>query len=61
MGMDFSRTINTVNRNEKNSVSFNIGDKVYGQASVTHGGSGTFAEKAITNIDNIALNPKTLS
>ena len=37
------------------------GDEVYGQASVTNGGSGAFAEMALTNIDNIALKPKSLS
>jgi alcohol dehydrogenase len=37
------------------------GDEAYGQASVVFGGSGTFAEIALANADNIALKPKTLS
>jgi alcohol dehydrogenase len=37
------------------------GDEAYGQASVVFGGSGTFAEMALANADNIALKPKTLS
>lgn len=37
------------------------GDEVYGQSSVVMGGSGTFAEMALANADNIALKPITLS
>jgi alcohol dehydrogenase len=37
------------------------GDEVYGQSSVVIGGSGTFAEMALANADNIARKPKTLS
>ncbi len=37
------------------------GDEVYGQAPVVFGGSGTFAEMALANADNIAHKPKTLS
>jgi alcohol dehydrogenase len=39
----------------------NKGDEIYGQASVTNGGSGAFAEIALTNIENIALKPNSLS
>ena len=37
------------------------GDEVYGQASVTNGGTGAFAEIALTNTDNVALKPKSLN
>jgi alcohol dehydrogenase len=37
------------------------GEEVYGQSSVVIGGSGTFAEMALTNADNIAQKPRTLS
>ena len=37
------------------------GDEVYGQSSVVIGGSGTFTEMTLTNADNIAQKPKTLS
>jgi alcohol dehydrogenase len=37
------------------------GEEVYGQSSVVMGGSGTFAEMALANADNIAQKPKTLS
>jgi alcohol dehydrogenase len=37
------------------------GDEVYGQSSVVIGGSGTFAEMALANADNIARKPITLS
>jgi alcohol dehydrogenase len=37
------------------------GEEVYGQSSVIIGGSGTFAEMALANADNIARKPITLS
>jgi alcohol dehydrogenase len=37
------------------------GEEVYGQSSVVMGGSGTFAEMALANADNIARKPITLS
>jgi NADPH:quinone reductase-like Zn-dependent oxidoreductase len=37
-----------------------VGDKVYGQATVLSGGSGSFAEFAAANIGNIARAPKTI-
>ena len=37
------------------------GEVVYGQSSVVFGGSGTFAEMALANADNIARKPITLS
>src|SRR5215212_2658115 len=36
------------------------GEEVYGQSSVVIGGSGTFAEMALANADNIARKPDTL-
>jgi alcohol dehydrogenase len=59
LGMDFSGTIEKVGA----SVSgFNVGDdEVYGQASVTRGGSGAFAEIALADADSIAHKPKSLN
>jgi alcohol dehydrogenase len=37
------------------------GDEAYGRTSVLFGGSGTFAEMALANADNIARKPTTLS
>lgn len=37
------------------------GEEVYGQSSLVMGGSGTFAEMALANADNIAQKPITLS
>src|SRR5918992_3908638 len=37
------------------------GEEVYGQSSVVMGGSGTFAEMALANADNISQKPITLS
>ena len=59
LGMDFSGIIKQVG--EGVSSEYTQGDEVYGQASITNGGSGAFAEMALTNIDNIALKPKSLS
>jgi alcohol dehydrogenase len=59
LGMDFSGFIKQIG--EDISSNYKQGDEVYGQASVTNGGSGAFAEIALTNIENIALKPKSLS
>jgi alcohol dehydrogenase len=59
LGMDFSGIIKQVG--EDVSSEYAQGDEVYGQASITNDGSGAFAEMAFTNIDNIALKPKSLS
>ncbi len=62
LGMDFSGIIKEMDgKDSTSSMDYKNGDEVYGQASVTKGGSGAFAEMAITNADNIALKPKTLS
>jgi NADPH:quinone reductase-like Zn-dependent oxidoreductase len=61
LGMDFSGIIKETDIENTHSSDFKQGDEVYGQASVTKGGSGAFAEIAITNEDNIALKPKSLN
>jgi alcohol dehydrogenase len=64
LGMDFSGTIKQIGdieQKEDTNANFKQGDEVYGQASVTSGGSGAFADLAITNIDSIANKPKSLS
>jgi len=60
LGMDFSGTIKKIGSN-KSSFDYKNGNEVYGQASVTKGGTGAFEEIAITDADNIALELKTLS
>ena len=59
LGTDFSGVIKELEQNV--STNFNIGDEVYGQASLLSGGSGSFAELALTNINSIAVKPKTLN
>jgi alcohol dehydrogenase len=67
LGMDFSGAVKQVGEGkevgQKQGIEweFKQGDEVYGQASVTSGGSGAFAELAITNIESIAHAPKSLS
>jgi NADPH:quinone reductase-like Zn-dependent oxidoreductase len=58
LGMDFSGTIKKIGSN-KSSFDYKNGNEVYGQASVTKGGTGAFAEIVITDADNIALKLKT--
>jgi alcohol dehydrogenase len=59
LGTDFSGVIKELRENA--STDFNIGDEVFGQASVLSGGSGSFAELVLTNIDSIGPKPKTLN
>jgi NADPH:quinone reductase-like Zn-dependent oxidoreductase len=62
LGMDFSGIIKDVGSSQDISTAdLKKEDEVYGQASVTKGGSGAFADVAVTNADNIALKPKSLS
>ena len=61
LGMDFSGFIEKIDGQKDNSINFRQGDEVYGQASVTNGGTGAFAEMAITKVENVALKPKTLN
>ena len=58
LGTDFSGVIKELVEN--GSTDFNIGAEVYGQASPLSGGSGSFAELVLTNINGIAHKPKTL-
>jgi NADPH:quinone reductase-like Zn-dependent oxidoreductase len=58
LGMDFSGVIEKVGEGVPD---FMQNDEVYGQAAVTRGGSGAFAEIALANADTIAHKPKILS
>ena len=60
LGMDFSGVVKQIGE-EDMSLDFKQGDEVYGQASVLSGGSGAFAELALTNKDSITHKPKTLN
>jgi alcohol dehydrogenase len=61
LGMDFSGVIKDVGSDQDISTAdLKQGDEIYGQASVTKGGSGAFSEMAVTNADNIAFKPKNL-
>jgi alcohol dehydrogenase len=60
LGMDFSGIIKEVGK-DISTEEYKQGDEVYGQASVTNGGTGAFAEIALTNAENVALKPKTLN
>lgn len=59
LGMDFSGVIREIG--EGVSSDFKQGDEVYGQAAVIKGGSGAFAEMAISTAESIAHKPKRLS
>ena len=59
LGMDFSGVIKQVGEGVPSD--FKQGDEVYGQAGVTSGGSGAFAELALANAESIAHKPKRLS
>jgi alcohol dehydrogenase len=59
LGLDFSGVIKQVGGNVPSD--FKQGDEVYGQASVSRGGSGAFAESALVDQDAIAHKPKTLN
>ena len=58
LGMDFSGTIEKAGAGVSG---LDVGNEVYGQASVTRGGSGAFAEIALANADSIAHKPKSLN
>ncbi len=60
LGMDFSGVINQIGEKAISS-EFKQGDEVYGQAGVTNGGSGAFAELALANVDHIAHKPERLN
>ncbi len=60
LGMDFSGVTKQVGEGVTSS-DFKQGDEVYGQAGVTNGGSGAFAELALANVEHIAIKPKRLN
>ena len=60
LGIDFAGVIKQVGEGVSPS-DFKQGDEVYGQAGVTSGGSGTFAEMAVANMKSIANKPIRLS
>jgi alcohol dehydrogenase len=58
LGMDFSGVVEKVGTGVSG---ISQSDEVYGQASVTRGGSGAFAEMSIANADSVAHKPKSLN
>lgn len=58
LGMDFSGLVEKVGTGVSGIAQ---GDEVYGQASVTRGGSGAFAEMSLANADSVAHKPKSLN
>jgi len=60
LGMDFSGVIKEVGEGVVSS-DFKQDDEVYGQAGVTNGGSGAFAELALANVEHIAHKPRRLN
>ena len=61
LGMDFSGVVEENGEVNSDALDFKQGDEVYGQASISSGGSGAFAELAMANKDSIAHKPKTLN
>ncbi|MDN5846935.1 MAG: NADP-dependent oxidoreductase [Candidatus Nitrosocosmicus sp.] len=67
LGMDFSGIIKEVGSKKQEqqggsvSIDFREGDEVYGQSTVLGGGTGSFAELALTTANIIAPKPKNLS
>jgi NADPH:quinone reductase-like Zn-dependent oxidoreductase len=57
LGGDFSGVVELVGTGVTN---FKVGDQVYGQASVTNGGSGSFAEFVIAPTAGTAAKPKSV-
>jgi alcohol dehydrogenase len=57
-GMDVAGIVERVGKDIAN---IQVGDKVFGQASVLRNGSGAFAEYAVTTEDSIALMPVNLN
>lgn len=57
LGGDIAGVITALGKNVSN---FSVGDKVYGSANIFGGGSGAFAEYAVTAAKNIAKMPEGL-
>jgi len=57
LGGDFSGVVEFIGTGVRN---FTVGDQVYGQASVTNGGSGSFAEFVIAPAAGTAAKPKSV-
>lgn len=58
IGGDFSGVVTEIGANV---TTYKVGDKVYGQAALFHGGSGVLAEQALTNVQKIAPKPKNIN
>jgi NADPH:quinone reductase-like Zn-dependent oxidoreductase len=58
MGGDFSGIVKEI---ADDVGEFKVGDQVYGQAIIFNGGSGSFAEKLVSNSKNMALKPKNIN
>lgn len=58
LGYDLSGVVEEVGEGVKG---FNVGDKVYGQASILSGGSGAFAQYTVTHSDHICKIPSNIS
>jgi alcohol dehydrogenase len=57
LGGDLAGVVAAIGKNVSN---FSVGDKVYGSANLFGGGSGAFAEYAVTSPKNLAKMPKSL-
>ena len=58
LGGNLSGVVVEVGKDVKN---FAVGDAVFGQSYAFGGGSGAIAEYAVSNVDNIALKPKSIN
>jgi alcohol dehydrogenase len=58
LGGDFSGVVEAA---DTGVTDFKVGDEVYGQASVTNGGSGSFAEAVLARADATAAKPHSVS
>lgn len=58
LGGDFSGVIKEAGSGVSG---LNVGDEIYGQAGVLLGGSGSFAEYALSLLQNVSLKPKNIS